>query len=1030
MAGESKAAVLQQVGRLFREGTLASLPDDRLLARYLDEGDEDAFAVLVARHGPLVLRVCLDRLAKPCSAEAEDVFQATFLALVRSGRSIRGRECLGGWLRRVAARAARRANAQARRRVRREGIAGARVGTTCQDTAEAGLERGEIGEALDAEIARLPESYRPAVELCLVEGLTQPAAAGRLGVSEGVVRGRLARARALLRARLARKGLAPAPLVPPAWIASVVAAGRGLGTPQATSSGVWGWASRAAAVALVATGVATLAAGRGRVQPGAVPGAVLRTMYLPPPAAAVNPPAPAKRAQDADEPVVLQGKVLDPTGRPVAGARLYLIADAWGEPEARGTSGEDGSYRIVERAGTFRHNFGGNAWPQVQATLIVLADGLGAGWVNLEPADGAGGAERATRMRTEYSHDVRLPADCPIEGRIVDMTGKPVAGARVAVRFLRNPADGSWERILHALGTLDSGVLHDGWPHWVYPSRRGAGSIVPPAISAADGRFRIAGVGRDRAVDLQVAGPGILPTTLIVLTRDDVAEITRAIRTRAPRARALDGVLPQWAEREKDCSEHGFYPVFDAAPSIEVNAARTVAGVVSDAGTGAPIERMRVWAPGTQMATTDSQGRYRLVRHDHEPVITVYANFFESDRGSNAARRFSNAGALGEIVADFAIERDVVLAGRVVETGTGRPMVSGMKWDCHGHDRPVAGYAEYVPLASNQALRGTPTGLYFADKSATLAPRPRAEIDGDGRFRMVVPRGPGVLLIQARPGLPFSSPMFEWKESDGVHRLFPYASLMGRRPNDGAPAGDDASRLAGFSGPIELASYHAYKVIDPQPGRAEQDVTIDITRAPSRRVRFLRPDFTPAHGVTVHGLVRPAPWLGGPAPLVVLTGSEAEVLALDPARPRALLVLSNDGASYARASITTADPDPRTIRLQPAGTVTGHLVDAATGGALAGYTVSIHYPGEVSLEDVVLIPRLMEQVVTRSDGRFRVRGIIPGLTASLLFTAPVRPETIIGPGTQYQHPAARGLVLPEGAVRELGELRIQRGARP
>ena len=57
MAGASMTAALQQVSQLFGEGTLSTLSDDRLLDRFLDHEDEDAFAVLVARHGPMVLKV-------------------------------------------------------------------------------------------------------------------------------------------------------------------------------------------------------------------------------------------------------------------------------------------------------------------------------------------------------------------------------------------------------------------------------------------------------------------------------------------------------------------------------------------------------------------------------------------------------------------------------------------------------------------------------------------------------------------------------------------------------------------------------------------------------------------------------------------------------------------------------------------------------------------------------------------------------------------------------------------------------------
>ena len=110
-------AVLRQMDRLFREGTNAGEPDDRLLERFL-AGDDEAFAALVARHGPMVLRTGLDRLRDP--NDAEDAFQATFLALARRGSSIRGGDAVGAWLHSTARRVARRLNAEAARRRREE----------------------------------------------------------------------------------------------------------------------------------------------------------------------------------------------------------------------------------------------------------------------------------------------------------------------------------------------------------------------------------------------------------------------------------------------------------------------------------------------------------------------------------------------------------------------------------------------------------------------------------------------------------------------------------------------------------------------------------------------------------------------------------------------------------------------------------------------------------------------------------------------------------------------------------------------
>ena len=70
-----------------------------------------AFEALVVRHGPMVLSVSRRTLRDP--NDAEDVFQATFLILVRKARTIRGRDALGGWLCQVAHRVAIQANAAA-----------------------------------------------------------------------------------------------------------------------------------------------------------------------------------------------------------------------------------------------------------------------------------------------------------------------------------------------------------------------------------------------------------------------------------------------------------------------------------------------------------------------------------------------------------------------------------------------------------------------------------------------------------------------------------------------------------------------------------------------------------------------------------------------------------------------------------------------------------------------------------------------------------------------------------------------------
>jgi len=164
------------------------------------EQDEDAFAVLVCRHGRPILGVCRRVLRDP--NDADDVFQATFLLLARKAGSLLRPGSVGAWLHAVAYRLALRARAEAGRRHARETGAPLRTATPPDEPA------WELRAALDEELSRLPEVYRAVVVLCCVEGKSRTDAAEQLGCKPGAVKIRLERARERLRDRLTRRGFA------------------------------------------------------------------------------------------------------------------------------------------------------------------------------------------------------------------------------------------------------------------------------------------------------------------------------------------------------------------------------------------------------------------------------------------------------------------------------------------------------------------------------------------------------------------------------------------------------------------------------------------------------------------------------------------------------------------------------------------------------------------------------------------------------------------------------------------------------
>ena len=208
MARRSDGLVLRQLRTLFNLGVIGELTDGQLLERFATDGGEAAelaFAALVERHGPMVLRVCRGVLRDP--HDAEDAFQATFLVLVRRARSLWVEDSLGPWLHRVACRIARAGAGERGPPARVASGARPRPGRRWPRTP---TDDDGLMALLHEEIDRLPERYRVPVVLCDLEGLTHEQAARHLGWPVGTVKSRLTSGRERLRDRLVRRGVAPA----------------------------------------------------------------------------------------------------------------------------------------------------------------------------------------------------------------------------------------------------------------------------------------------------------------------------------------------------------------------------------------------------------------------------------------------------------------------------------------------------------------------------------------------------------------------------------------------------------------------------------------------------------------------------------------------------------------------------------------------------------------------------------------------------------------------------------------------------
>lgn len=172
--------------------TISELSPDRDLVRAARAGDRVAYGKLYQRYAPMVHGVLLARVAPD---HVDDLLQEVFLKAMTQITHLREGDHFGGW---IAAIARNRATDHYRQRREMQSI---------EDFAGSIATRGAPDSQAEARIAlaaiqSLPEAYRETLALRLVEGMTGPEIANRIGLTPESVRVNLHRGMKLLRERL------------------------------------------------------------------------------------------------------------------------------------------------------------------------------------------------------------------------------------------------------------------------------------------------------------------------------------------------------------------------------------------------------------------------------------------------------------------------------------------------------------------------------------------------------------------------------------------------------------------------------------------------------------------------------------------------------------------------------------------------------------------------------------------------------------------------------------------------------------
>jgi RNA polymerase sigma factor (sigma-70 family) len=968
MAGAALGTAYRQIRDLLSGGSTLGLEDGELLERFRASNDPAAFEALVARHGPMVLATC--RAVLRNEHDAEDAFQATFLVLSRKAGSVRGGEALGGWLHRVAYRASVQASKAARKRRRLE-VETSAMASPPDFSASVPVMDPELRPILHAEVDRLPDRHRLPVVLCDLEGLTYEQAAERLRWTLPTLRCRLAKARQRLRARLTRRGFTPSvagpilaakastAIVPPALARATVLAATG-GLPpagaaliaQALLKGMLMTKLKIAGTAALATlalaSAGLIAAGAGRPEP---PAPVATT----PPEVA---PKPRPRASRLDTPtakkpvelVEVKGRVVSSDGQPVAGAVvLGFYLDRETSPFPKAESGPDGRFSIRLPNPKAKDSSGYSArfpW------LVATAPGHGLGWT-----------EKVLLGDRMAEREVRLTAEGPpIEGRILDLEGRAVAGAKVEVARLWYPEKGDLAEWVTKARNGGAVNLWQGLenlpldpvmaPLWNAPRER----LAPlAATSDADGRFKLTGVGRGRIAELFLSGPNIATTEAEVFS------------------------LPEAELRLKDTGRMSAEQVVVHAPrfQVAVQPGRRVAGVARDADTGKPIagieikaavydENSLISAPGIQ-ARTDAEGRYAL---DGLPLAEDYRLFLTPDRGLPYTKAILKAPAesraIGPVAFDFILKRGIVLRGKVTDKVTGRP---------------VRGYPSYYTFRDNPHLKDYPG---FEESYESYE-----NFRDDGSYELVALPGRGLVSVRAEQD--------RHKAASGMETIAGYdpkQSLFSTVP-----------RPVFFRGSNIIAEVN----LDPKAETATLDMQADPGLSVALEV--VDPDGQPLGGTKVKGKAELFPT----SPFDEESAT-VEIHALDPAKPRRVVVTHESRKLIGSIYLKGTETGPITLKLQPWGTVAGRIVDDE-GRPRKSMFIGSDFGSTNKLpetHDILPWSDWNQGIRVTDDGRFRVEGLVPGLK----YSANTRGGYMDPGGLLF-----RDIVTTPGGVTDLGDLK-------
>jgi len=437
--------------------------------------------------------------------------------------------------------------------------------------------------------------------------------------------------------------------------------------------------------------------------------------------------------------------------------------------------------------------------------------------------------------------------------------------------------------------------------------------------------------------------------------------------------------------RVRSAAGDGYEPIYPSEFTLVVAPSRPVEGRVTDFKTGRPLAGVHVRSTGSLYvgSVTGADGKYGL---EGLPLGRSAVSVMPPA----GSRQIAGGVSLNLEPGSQPINRDIRLTegipvhGRTANERTGKP---------------VPGQLRYFASRANPHVKES-------DSLARFSFHANFRPDGDGRFEIPVLPGQGILAFDAGQQFPYGV------GADGITFARPKGS--------------------GQSNWIETAPSDCYTggqnllvPIDPKPDDTVVNVDLKLRSGTDIPGRALSPEGQPLTDYFVAGATGNPPWS-------MSKGEEFNVIGYFPSEKRRL-TLYHPGRNLAAIYDLAGQPPAKLeIRLQPAATLVGRILDA-DGKPMKNVTVMNNMPRMVSFKGNLLDQDRERGVIpfggyglvftTDAEGRFELKGIVPDLK----YTA-----TVIGPKQEgkFLMTSRLGVIFTDitakpSEIKQLGDLRIK-----